>query len=321
MASPNSSFTEMVSTTLREHRKTIADNVSNHNALLMRLNSAGNLSVLDGGYEIVEPLDYAENATFQRYSGFETLNISASDVISAAKYDWKQSAVHVVASGLELRQNAGRNQLISLARARLSNAIRTFRNNHSTDVYSDGTASNQMNGMQALVSDAGTGTVGGIVSGTFTFWKNIVQSAASPLQGGGAITVSKTTFQSLMLPLWLTLTRGQDRPNLIVADDTYFTFYEESLTDNKRYMASDEGKGGFISLKYKTADVIYDDACPDKHMYFFNTDYLKLVAHRDANFTEVGKKESVNQDGSVIPIIWQGNMTVSNRALQGLIVV
>jgi hypothetical protein len=319
MASPNSTFTEMVSTTLREHKKSIADNVSNHNALLMKLNAAGNLRTLDGGYEIVEPLDYAENSTFQRYSGFDTLNIQASDVISAAKYDWKQSAVHVVASGLELRQNSGRNQLISLARARLTNAIRTFRNNTSTDVYSDGTASNQMNGLQALVSDAGTGTVGGINSSTFTFWKSTLQSAASPLQGGGAITVSKSTFQSLMLPLWLTLTRGQDRPNLLVTDDSYFTFYEESLTDNKRYTADEEGQGGFISLKYKTAPVIYDDACPAAHMYFLNTDFLKLVAHRDANFTEVDKKESVNQDGSVVPIIWQGNMTVSNRALQGVI--
>jgi hypothetical protein len=319
MASPNSTFTEMVTTTLRNHKREIADNVSNHNSLLRRMNEKGNLRVLNGGYEIVEPLDYAENSTYQRYSGFEVLNVAASDVLSAAKYDWKQSAIHVVASGRELRMNNGREQLINLAKARLTNAMRTFRNNLSTDIWSDGTSSNQIGGVQAVVSDAGTGTVGGINSSTYTFWKSILQSAASPLQGGGAITPSKSTIQSLMLPLWLDLIRGGDRPDLIVADSVYFTYYEESLTDVKRYMHSEEGQGGFISLKYKSADVVYDDGCPASHMYMFNTDYLKFVAHRDANLTEVEEKVSINQDGVVIPVLWMGNLTCSNRSLQGVI--
>ena len=98
MASPNSTFTEIVSTALREHRQEFADNVSNNNALLQRLMTKGRITTVDGGYEIVEPLDYAENSTYQRYSGYDTLNVSVSDVLSAAKYDWKQCAVHVSAS-------------------------------------------------------------------------------------------------------------------------------------------------------------------------------------------------------------------------------
>ena len=326
MASPNSTFTEIVTTSLREHRKELADNVSNHNALMMRLNRRGRKRVIDGGYEIVEPLDYAENGTYQRYSGYDTLNVSASDVISAAKYDWKQAAVHVTASGLELRQNAGKNQIVNLASSRLKNAMRTFKNNISSDIYSDGTATNQINGLQALVADAGTGTVGGINSSTFTFWKNVVQSAASPLQGGGAITPSSSTIQSLMLPLWLRTTRGGDKPDLITADDTYFTFYEESLTDIKRYTDTNEATGGFTSLKYKTADVIFDadggewsSGHPDQHMYFLNTEFIALVSHRDADMTEIPEQRAINQDAVVIPIIFQGNLTTSNRALQGVL--
>ena len=64
MASPNSTFTEMVTTTLREHPNAIADNVSDHNALYNRLSKKGRvMRALDGGYEIVEPLEYAENST------------------------------------------------------------------------------------------------------------------------------------------------------------------------------------------------------------------------------------------------------------------
>ena len=63
MASPNSTFTELVSTTFRKHSKDIKDNVSNRNALLKYLNKRGNTRKVDGGLTIVAPLDYAENGT------------------------------------------------------------------------------------------------------------------------------------------------------------------------------------------------------------------------------------------------------------------
>jgi hypothetical protein len=321
MASPNTTFTELVTTTLRQHRKELADNVSNHNALSAKLNSGKRIEEIDGGRTIVEPLDYAENSTYQRYSGYDTLNVQASDVLSAAEFDWKQCAIHVTASGLELRSNAGKNQLIKLAKARLTNAMRTARNNMSSDIYSDGTATNQINGLQALVSDAGTGTVGGIISASNTFWLSGVQSAAAPIQGGAGITPSASTIQSLMLPLWLQLTRGGDKPDIIVSSNDYFTFYEQSLTDLKRYTTDDKAQGGFTSLKYKTADVIFDggSGIPTAHMYFLNTDYLKLVVHKDANWSEVPEQRAINQDAVVIPIIWQGNLVTSNRSLQGVV--
>lgn len=321
MASPHSTFTELVTTTFRKHRKEVADNLSNNNALLRRLEKKGMTRKEDGGLSIVEPLDYAANSTYQRYSGYDRLNITASDVISAAEFVWRQIAVNVVASGLELRTNSGDSRIINLAKARLKNAIRTFKNNFSSDVYSAGTLTNQINGLQALVADAGTGTVGGIDSGTWTFWRNIVQSAAAPLQGGGAITPGSTTMESLMLPLYLELTRGDDQPDLIVASNDYFQFFETQQTSVKRYTDETKANAGFISLKYKRADVIFDggSGVPDAHMYFLNTDYLNKVVHRDADMTTMDELKSVDQDAVVIPILWMGNLTVSNRSLQGVL--
>lgn len=321
MASPNAVFTELVTTTFRKHRKEVRDQISKNNALLARLEKGGNKRTEDGGLSIVEPLDYAQNGTYQRFSGYDVLNIGASDVLSAAEYQWRQIAISVVASGLELRNNSGSSRIINLVKSRMKNAIRTFKNNFSVDVYSDGTLANQINGLQALVADAGAGTVGGIDSAVWTFWKNQVQSAAAPLQGGGAIVMSPATIEALMLPLWLALTRGDDKPNLIVADSIYYTAFEQSQTSLKRYTHSDEAQGGFQSLKYKTADVVYDggSGIPASHMYFLNTDYLNLVAHKDADMTEMSEMKPYNQDAAVIPILWQGNLTCGNRALQGVL--
>lgn len=323
MTSPNSTFTEIVTTTLREHPGVIFDNVSNNNALLNRIMKKKNMDVLDGGYEIVEPLEYAENSTYQRYSGYDTLNVQASDVLTAAKYDWKNAVVQVTCAGDEIRKNSGsKTQIVNLAKARIKNAMHTFSNSFSSDIYSAGTETNQVNGLQALVADAGTGTVGGINSSTYTFWQNGVQSAAAPIQGGGGITPSATTIESgLMLPLWLQLVRGTDMPDLIVSSNDYFTFYESSQVAFKRYTDANDAQGGFISLKYKSADVIFDggSGIPSAHMYMLNTKYLRLKVHKDANMSQMDDKVSVNQDAIVIPILLMANLTCSNRSLQGVI--
>lgn len=326
MASPNSTFTELVSTTFRKHKKEFADNVSNNNALLSRLMAKGRKRVEDGGLSIVCELDYAENGTYQRYSGYDILDISASEVLSAAEYEWKQAAVHVTASGRELRINSGDSKIINLAKSRLTNAMRTFKNNISSDVYSAGTASNQVNGLQAICPDTAGGTLGGINGDTYTFWQAKVQSAAAPISGS-AITVSSTTFENpFMLQLWLELVRGTDKPDLIVLSNDYFTFFEGSQVSLKRYTSdtttgTDKGSAGFVSLKYKTADVIFDggSGISSAHGYMLNTDYLELVSHRDADMDEVPEMRAINQDAVVIPIIWMGNLACSNRSLQGVL--
>jgi hypothetical protein len=321
MATPSSTFTELVATTWRNHSKDVKDNVSNNNALYKRLAEKGQTRKEDGGLTIAQPLDYNANGTYQRYSGYDILNIQQSDVITAAEYQWRQIALNVVASGLELRTNSGSNAIVKLAKARIKNAMRTFKNNFSYDLYADGSLPNQINGLQALVADAGTGTVGGIDSGTWSFWQNAVQSAAAPLQGGGAITPSATTIESLMLPLWLNQVRGDDKPDLIVSSNDYFTFYEQSQVSIKRYTDSDTASGGFVSLKYKNADVIFDggSGIPAAHMYFLNTDYIEMVVHRDADLSVQEDMKPYNQDATVIPVLWMGNMVCSNRRLQGVL--
>ncbi len=313
-------FTELVSTTYRAHKNEVVDNVSNHNAFFRKISERGNVEKLDGGLTITYPIDFEDNTTYQRYSGYDNLNISNSEVLTSVEFQWRNVAIHVTASGTEIRNNSGRNRIINLVKARIKNAMRSMANGLSQDFYSAGSLTNQIGGLQALVSDAGTGTVGGIVSGTFTFWKNIVQSAAAPLFGG-AVTVSATTIEAFWNQLWLALERGADHVDTIIASDDYFTFYEQSQASLKRYTSEEPAKGGFISLKYKGAQVWRDSSAsgiPAAHAYFLNTEYFKLVAHQDAWMEMIDEQKSINQDAVVIPILTQANLVVTNRSLQGV---
>lgn len=318
MPSPNSVFTEMVTTTLRNHPTAVADNVSKHNALYRRLTTRGKVKLVSGGYEIVRPLDYAENSTYQRFSGYDTLNIQASDVLSAAKYDWVQAAVHITASGRELRMNNGKERLVDLAESRTTNAMRTAANNMSIDLYSDGALSNQMGGLANIIQTNGQGTVGGIDSGTYTFWRNQFREI-STTNGW-----TKGTIKGEMNALYLNCVRGGDKPDLLVSTNDFFAAYWESLQDLQRYATADAATAGFRALKYVDADIIFDSntnfATTGERMYFLNTDYLEVVAHRDANWRELDEKQSLNQDAVVIPVVWMGNLVCSNRNLQGILI-
>lgn len=61
MPIPNSSYTELITTTLDNYRDELADNILNHNPLLARLNRKGNVDPATGGAKLLENLMYAEN--------------------------------------------------------------------------------------------------------------------------------------------------------------------------------------------------------------------------------------------------------------------
>jgi len=127
------------------------------------------------GRTIVQELEYAEGR-FQWYAGYDILDISPSDVITAAEYPWAQAAAVVAANGLEIDvQNTGKEQIINLFKGRIGNAERTMKNQLTFGMYSDGTAFSGkiVGGLQLLVADnPATGTVGGINRATNAFWRN-----------------------------------------------------------------------------------------------------------------------------------------------------
>lgn len=314
MAQPN--LTELVATTLRNRSRDFADNVSKGNALLTKLNSSGNIKTADGGRTIVQELEYAENATFKYYSGYETLDIAPSDVFDAAEYNWKQAAVVVSASGLEVNvQTTGKEAIINLLEKRISNAMKTMRNNVSIGIYSDGTGSSskQITGLQAQIADdPTTGTVGGINRANWSFWRNQIESAAN---------ITSTTIQGLMKQLWLETSRGPDTCKLIVADAIRYTDFWDSLTTIQRITREDKGMMGWETLAFLSAEVVYDgdSGLPAEHMYFLNTDYLFWRPHTQVNMVPLDRRNSLNQDAFVVPVVFAGNLTMSNASLQGVI--
>ena len=242
-------------------------------------------------------------------------------MFTGAEYNYAQAAVAVSISGLEMIQNSGEAAIIDLLESRIGNAERTLTNNIAVDCYSDGTADGgrQIGGLQLLVPAVNTNTVGGINAGTYSFWQNIAYSAVT--NGGSA--ASSANIQRYMNSVYVQLVRGADKPDLIIADNNYWRFYLESLQAIQRVNdGTSSPDGGFPSIKYMTSDVVLDGGfgggAPTNSMYFLNTDYIFFRPHVDRFFSPLGDdRYAVNQDAMVKLVGFAGNMTVSNRRLQG----
>jgi len=316
MASPNSSFTDIVTTTLQGYSGELADNITNHNALMRQIDRKGNKKPATGR-SIVQELEYAENSTVGWYSGAETFDVSPSETFTAAEFAYKQLVGSVTITGLEEIQNSGKEAVHNLLRSRIRNLEKSLKNTVATALYATGTGNSgkEIGGLQLLVADVNTNTVGGISGSTYSWWRNYVYDFST-----NTVTPSATTIQSAMNTAWISTIRGADKPDIIVASQNYYQFYLESLQTQQRF-ADDKGAGaGFTSLMYMgNCPVVYDDQCPASHMYMLNTDYIFMRPAKGKEFKPLGERASINQDAMVMPVTWAGNMTISNRSLHAVI--
>jgi hypothetical protein len=319
MALPSSTYTEIVTTTINRYSSKLFDNVMDHHPLLARLRRKGRTVNVSGGVKILENLEYAENSTAKWYNGLELLDISASDVLTSAEFAWKQFNVNAVFSGLEELQNNGKEQMHNLIRARIRNAEKTAVNQIGAAVFNSNTENGgkAIGGLQHLVpDDPTTGVVGGIDSDPQTWWRS---QRIDLSDQAGSTDIAK--MPQAMNRLMIATTRDRDMPDMFLGGTTYFTFYLESLQANQRFTSDTEASAGFRSLKFwgGAADVFFDVGCLATRMYALNTDYIYFRSHTDRNFTTAANKVATNQDATVVPIFWAGNMTASNRSLQGVI--
>lgn len=322
-------LSDIISTTIQSRSGALADNVTNNNALLMKMRERGNVKPFSGGNVILQEIMYNDTSTENAgsYSGYDVIDITPNSPISAAQFDLKQYAAAVSMSGLEMLQNAGKEQIIDLLEGRIQVAEAQLMNDISAGLYSDGTGNSgkDITGLALAVSASpSTGTYGGINRANWAFWRNIAFDATT--DGGAA--ASATNIQSYMNRVAIQLVRGPDRPDIITAGNNYYRFYLESLQAIQRVTSEASAGAGFTSLKYFGAgfncDVFLDGGIGGQlntnRMYFLNTKYMFFRPHRDRNFVPIGgDRQSVNQDAVVKLIGWAGNLTSSGPRYQGVL--
>lgn len=314
MANPN--WGELATATLAHRRKKIADTVSRNNILYYELRTRRRIRTISGGRTITQPIMIGEeNANFMWYLGREPLAVAGQEVLTSAEFPWKQYACGVSISGLEMLQNDGPEQVHDMMKARIMHAEKTIANQMHKSAHGDGTSSSgkEFGGLKLLISDVAGATVGGINSGTYTWWDNKRNAT------GGA--PDKATIYAEMLELYLQLCRGTDKPNLITSDNTWYATFSTALQAQQRFMDKRLASAGFPNLMFETVPVVADGGQGGYHpagMRFLNLETIELVMHKKRNNTILsGPRRPLTEDSDTVIIAGMGNFVIDNRMLNG----
>jgi hypothetical protein len=308
----NPDFKALLSTTLQNYQPTLVDNIFKDLVLLNHLNSKGRVQVEEGGTSIVEPLMYAVNNTVGSYSGYDAIDLTPQDGITAAEYQWKQMAASIAISGIEESKNRGTEAIIKLLNAKIMQAEESLKSSLNTMLYSDGTGngSKDFNGLGNIIATVNN-TVGGIDATTNTWW--------NPFQDTSAATLS----QQDMGVVYNQISKGSDVPDLILTNANLFEKYESLLTANVRYQDVAKANAGFQNLMFKQTPLVFDlaiaAATTNAPMYFINSKYLKLTGMNGHwfNTTDFQNGTVAGVDARYALVMAYGELTCSNRARQG----
>ena len=317
----NPNFGNLYSTAVDNYTDSLKDNYTANSKLLTFLKKAGNVKTEDGGVEILQNLEIAENGAYNRYDGAQAWDLESKKFATAASYARKKIAVTMVVTGSEIMANEGKSRMIDLIEAKIKNGAKSLQNGMAADVYSDGSDPMQIGGLRYLVSDTpSSGVVGGIdpSDSDNAFWRNYK----------GTCTFASDNVVEKLNDAILGTTRNNDTPKALFVDNNWYTNYYKALQAVQRFVST-EGKGGFMELSINGLPIFCDQGIaatpmtgkiPSNHAYVLNTDFIYLRPHVRRNPAKKERVNSINQDLFSEAWLWAGNMTTSGRAFQGVVV-
>ena len=310
----NPDFNALLSTTLQNYQPTLVDNIFKDLVLLNHLNEKGRVRVEEGGTQIIEPVMYGVNDTVSTYSGYDAIDLTPQEGISAAEYDWKQMAASIAISGIEEAKNRGAEAIIKLLNAKIQQAemsLKTTLNEQLFGTPSVAPAAKDFNGLGNIIGTQNN-TVGSIDASSNTWW--------NPTQ---ATNMAVTLTLANMADVYNRASKGSDVPDLIITNTSLFEKYESLLTNNVRYQDVAKANAGFTNLMFKQTPIVFDLELAvnaiDAPMYFLNTKYLKLTGMNGYWYTTTDFMNGTvaGVDARYALVLAYGNLTCSNRARQG----
>lgn len=331
-------YDSILSTTLFNYRSKLEDTISTANAFFYKLKASGAYkTVTDIGDRMQIPLMY-QLGTADSYSGYDILDTTPMDGITAAFANWAQCAVPIAISGLEEKKNAGEAQIIDLLESKTKQAeigIQEFFNKKflqgaggstiTTAYTSSINGSTFIDPLPKLVAyDPTTSTaIQNINQSIYPWWRNQTKNSTSTTYAGFLKELRSARNNASKGP------GGQ--PDLHVCDQATKEMYEAALAaahQNPSYQSADIP---FDTVAFYGKPVTWDEFVPDVQggsatqsttsgtWWMLNTQFFMMKVHAGTNFTPTPFQKPVGQDAKVAHILWLGAVGVSNRRKQGVV--
>lgn len=337
-------YDALISTSIANYSKTLADNVSTSNLFFRDVKEKGLWTPVDGGLYIAEDLMYGLAPT-DSYDGYDELPLTPTEGITQAQYQWSQSATPVSISEKERKQN--KHRIIALIPAKLQqseiSAVEFFSQafiqgslyaGNGTDCRNPYTSpangSVFVNPLPRLVCFTNTASleVGGINQSTQTWWRNQVADATS--------ITSADQYLQLLLHLKNDCSKGPGGPpNLGWSDQISWELL--SMAYYQRYRTEIKTVEGYPwpVIEFQGMKVTWDQyminvgansgmgstdtsATGKGSFFMLTTKFFKVGYESETNFVATDFERPVNQDAKYKHILWMGQTMTNNRRKHGV---
>ncbi len=272
------------SATRRAIRPEVQDNFFEEYAIIDLFRKSG-LRMTDNGGKEISVRVATGGGTATAFDTYDVLPKSPVDPVESAHYKRRYYAVPVVLSDTESWENKGEHEVFDQLSYLDTNATSSLLKAINEDM-AGAQSGKTMLGFQDIMSDAGTGTVGGINSSTTTAWKSQIYTTSKTF-----LTQSTTNiFDGIVA--WndiMDSCRIQGgRTSHIITTFAIVKAYREALSSQGYARTTTEkvrGIGGQMNPPFYDAEVVADNDIKANASYFVDKRHNKLNVLKSANFT------------------------------------
>ena len=272
------------SATRRAIRPEVQDNFFEEYAIIDLFRKSG-LRMTDNGGKEISVRVATGGGTATAFDTYDVLPKSPVDPVESAHYKRRYYAVPVVLSDTESWENKGEHEVFDQLSYLDTNATSSLLKAINEDM-AGAQSGKTMLGFQDIMSDAGTGTVGGINSSTTVAWKSQIYGTSKTF-----LTQSTTNiFDGIVA--WndiMDSCRIQGgRTSHIITTFDIVKAYREALSSQGYARTTTEtvrGIGGQMNPPFYDAEVVADNDIKANASYFVDKRHNKLNVLKSANFT------------------------------------
>ena len=310
-------FTQLVASTYDDvvNEKNKAADQWSDSSFLKALEKLGGVKKISGGAKLQVTLDYKANAAADfLLTDATTTSTSKTEILTAAEYSLIPLVVPVNWSFFDEAVNSEKNQKVELVATIVDNAIASHDQAVEDAMFAATGGTDGFNTLLDLYTEDGTGTVGTIVSGTETWWKNQFKDWGTDT--GATLLADYTTLYNACAK-----GSGGRKPNVIVGSGAMQANFEAALTANQRFVSVEKASGGFTELAFKTIPYIFSSECAsaNENAFMFNTNDTKLYVVMSAWRQRRKVQEHVNAAMSNMKIFSVCQIATRNRSRGGVI--
>ena len=300
--------------------KQVTDNVYNSNILTFRL-IARNKKVFEGGFQIEVPIAWSHFAAGGFYSGFDLLDVTPSDTIKNAAFDFKQAEVAVSVDGATLIRVNSPEAVVNFLGQYFAQAESELADILGIGVFSNVVSNpKSIDGIQGAVDNGSiAATYGGLSRAANTFWNSQIAAAVAPL-----------TFPQVQ-QIFGNCTMGGRRPTILITTQAIYNIIwalstgvnSVSGVPGQAFPAQAGGEdvqlaqAGFSNIVFNGVPIAVDSHCPAGNLFLLNEEYMTLYVNPNRDFYLRDFDAPVNQDAYTSLVLWAGNLIFSNVLRQG----